>query len=165
MNAIFSRISVREFLPKPVEPEKLERLLRAAMAAPSAGNQQGWAFYVVKNPAVIAQLAECSPYAGCAKNAPVCIVPCTRKSGARHGEYLEIDCSAATENLLLEAVELGLGAVWLGIAPLKERMDAARRVLDLPEDLEAFAFIPVGYPASAHPQQDRYDAGRVHIIE
>ena len=63
--------------------------------------------------------------------------------------------SASVENLLLEANALDLGAVWLGIAPLNERMEAVRNVLDIPEDLDAFAIIPCGYPESFHPQQDR----------
>ncbi len=79
-------------------------------------------------------------------------------------EYAHIDMSASVENLLLEAYSLGLGAVWLGIAPLKERMDAVREVLNIPEDLEAFAIIPCGYPESVRPQQDRFDKDRIHYV-
>ena len=109
MNEIFRRVSVRRFQDRPVGGEKAELLLRAAMAAPSAGNQQPWEFYVVTNRMRLGELAACSPYAGCLKNAPLGIVVCCRKD-CPMPEYAQIDCSAAIENLLLEAVSQGLGA-------------------------------------------------------
>ena len=72
--------------------------------------------------------------------------------------------SAAVENLLLEADELGLGAVWMGISPDEGRMKAVREVLDIPEDLHAFALVPCGYPAEERAQEDRYEESRVHYI-
>lgn len=163
MNAIFRRVSVRKFQDRPVTEEQVERLLRAAMAAPSATNQQPWEFYVVRDRGLLERLAGCHAYSMCAKNAALAVVPCFRKDTA-HPEYAQIDLSAATENLLLEAVELGLGAVWLGIAPIRERMDAVRDILGLPEHLEAFAVVPVGYPEREKPRQDRYDPARVHLL-
>ena len=163
MNSIFHRISVRKYQEKPVEAEKIERMLRAAMAAPSACNQQPWEFYVVRDKDVILQLSKASPYATCAKKAPVVFVPCFRSEG-RAPEYFNIDMSAAVENLLLEADELGLGAVWMGISPDEGRMKAVREVLDIPEDLHAFALIPCGYPAEERAQEDRYEESRVHYI-
>jgi nitroreductase len=139
-------------------------MLRAAMAAPSAGNQQPWEFYVVKNDEVIRKLAATSPYAGCAVNAPMAFVACYRKH-CRMPEYAQIDTSIAVQNLLLEADELGLGAVWLGIAPLQERMDAVRNVMNLPDELEAFAIIPCGYPAEEKKQQDRFEEARIHYMD
>lgn len=79
-------------------------------------------------------------------------------------EYFEIDMSAAVENLLLQADALGLGAVWMGIAPDQGRMDAVRKVLDIPENLHAFALFPCGYPAEERAQEDRYDVNRVHYV-
>ena len=75
-----------------------------------------------------------------------------------------VDMSASVENLLLEADALGLGAVWLGIAPLKERMEAVRTVLNVPENLDAFAIIPCGYPEAVYTQQDRFDKKRIHYV-
>lgn len=164
MNAIFHRVSIRKYQDKPVEAEKIEKLLRAAMAAPSACNQQPWEFYVVTNPETIQKLSETSPYAKCAAGASVVFVPCYRKEGLVAPMYADIDLSAAVENLLLEADELGLGAVWMGISPLPDRMKAVERVLNAPENLAAFALIPCGYPAEARPQQDRYDEARVHYV-
>ena len=165
MNAIFHRVSIRKYKEQEVEQEKVEKMLRAAMAAPSACNQQPWEYYVVTNKNKIEALSKTSPYAGCAKHAPLVFVACYRKEeGIIAPSYQEIDLSASVENLLLEADELGLGAVWMGIAPGIERMEAVRKVLDLPERLNAFALIPCGYPAENRPQQDRYEEKRVHYV-
>ena len=118
---------------------------------------------MVKDKAVIERLSEASPYAKCAKDAPVVFVPCFRSKGIAP-EYFNIDMSAAVENLLLEADELGLGAVWMGISPDEGRMKAVREVLDIPEDLHAFALVPCGYPAEERAQEDRYEESRVHYI-
>ena len=163
MNSIFHRVSIRKYQTKEVEQEKIEQLLRAAMAAPSACNQQPWEFYVVTNKEVIQQLAAASPYAGCAAGAPVVFVPCFRHEGIAP-EYFNIDLSAAVENLLLEADAQGLGAVWMGISPSEERMGAVRKVLNIPSELSPFALVPCGYPAEERPQQDRYEENRVHYV-
>lgn len=164
MNEIFHRVSIRKYQDKPVEPEKIEQLLRAAMAAPSAGNQQPWEFYVVTNRTVIEQLARTTRYSGCAANAPVVIVPVYRED-VIFPMYAQIDLSIACENLWLETDSLGLGGVWLGIAPLEDRMKTVENILGLPEDRQAFALFALGYPAESRPQQDRYDAAKVHFVE
>jgi len=164
MDTIFTRISVRRYQDRPVEPEKIERLLRAAMAAPSAKNDQPWEFYVVANRQVLEQLSRCSPFAGWTKDAPLAIVPCWRKERKIQWEYSLIDLAAATENILLEAVELGLGTVWMGVSPVRERMDIVREILSLPDTLEPFAIVAVGYPAEERPQEDRWDPDRIHVV-
>lgn len=163
MNSIFHRTSVRRYLDKAVEADKIEKLLRAAMAAPSAGNQQPWEFYVVTEKKKLEALAATSPYAGCTKDAPVAFVACYRKK-CMMPEYAQIDLSASVENLLLEADSLELGAVWLGIAPLEDRMKKVKQVLSIPEDLEAFAIIPCGYPVKLNEQQNRYEENRIHKL-
>lgn len=164
MNEIFTRVSVRKFEDKPIEAEKITQLLKAAMQAPSAGNQQPWEFYVVTDKEKIKALSEISPYAGCAKNAPAVIVPCYRTEGVRWDETVLLDLSCATENLLLEAVTLGLGAVWLCAAPMNDRMTKAETVLGNPDGLHVFALVPVGYPAELREQQNRFDESRIHYL-
>ncbi len=164
MDSIFHRTSIRKYKDRAVEPEKVELLLRAAMAAPSAHNQQPWEFYVVTDKEKLAGLAACSPYAGPLLNAPLGFVVCCRADCIAPA-YAQIDCSAAIENLLLEADTLELGAVWMGIAPQQERMDAAREVLSIPENLYAFSFVACGYPAEERRQQDRFDESRIHYIK
>lgn len=163
MNAIFHRVSIRKFLPDEVPQETLTLLLRAAMAAPSAGNQQPWEFYVVKDRAVIQRLSEATPYTLCAAQAPVAIVACMR-TGCLSDAHRLLDMSAATENLLLEADALGLGACWMGIAPNPQWMQNVRSVLALPQNLEAFALIPCGIPAEERAQQDRFEPERIHYV-
>ncbi len=164
MDSIFHRVSVRRFRAQEVEPEKIERLLRAAMQAPSAANQQPWEFCVVRDPALLQQLAQTSPYAGPAAQAPLAIVVVSR-TDSMIPLYNDIDCAIATENLMLEADSLGLGSVMLGIAPLKDRMQAVDAVLGLPENRTAFAIVAVGYPLEEHPQQERYDETRVRYFD
>lgn len=163
MDAIFHRTSVRQYLNQNVEQEKILIMLKAAMAAPSAGNQQPWEYYVVTDKKKLEELANCSPYAGCAKNAPMAFVACYRKN-CMMPEYAQIDTSASIENLLLEADYLGLGAVWLGVAPLEERMERVKEILAIGNELEAFAIIPCGYPVKLRDQEVRYDESRVHWI-
>ena len=164
MNEIFQRISIRKFADRPVEPEKITQILKAAMQAPSAGNQQPWEFFVVTDRERICALSEISPYAGCAKNAPAVIVPCWRTEGLRWNETVLLDLSCAVENMLLEITSLGLGGVWLCAAPLEDRMTKAEAAIGNPAGLRAFAVIPVGYPAEERPQQDRFDESRIHYI-
>ncbi|MBQ7990334.1 MAG: nitroreductase family protein [Oscillospiraceae bacterium] len=164
MDEIFTRVSIRKFEDRPVEPEKITQLIRAAMQAPSAGNQQPWEFFVVTDREKINALSEISPYAACAKNAPAVIVPCYRTEGLRWSETVLLDLSCATENMLLEAVSLGLGTVWLCAAPLNDRMTKAEAALGDPEGLHAFAVVPVGYPAETKQQQDRFDESRIHYL-
>ena len=164
MKEIFTRVSIRKYQPRPVEPEKLTAILRAAMAAPSAGNQQPWEFYVITNPELIAQLSTVSPYSGCAKGAPVVIVSAYREK-LWAPMYAEIDMSIAMENLWLACEEQGLGGVWMGIAPQPERMEAVEQLVGIPEGLRAFAIFPLGYPAEERQQQDRFDENRIHYIK
>ena len=165
MKEIFERISIRKYQDKPVEHEKIEQILKAAMAAPSAGNQQPWEFYVVTNKEKIKLLSEISSYVACAQNAPLVIVPCYRTEGLRWNETVLLDLSAATENMLLEITSLGLGGVWLCSAPLEDRMTKVETTLDIPENLRGFSLIAVGYPAETRPQQMRFDESRIHYID
>lgn len=159
--AIKIRRSVRKYEDKPVEKEKIEELLRAAMQAPSAGNQQPWEFIVVENKETLQQLAKASPYAAPVKNAPLGIVVLAKDEFLKFPSCWQQDLSAATENMLLKAVELGLGAVWLGIAPEKERMEFIKALFRLPQGVRPFALLAIGYSSENH-FVDRFDASRIH---
>ena len=164
MNAIFTRTSVRKFEDRPVEKEKIEKLLQAGFVAPSAGNQQPWEFYVVTKRETIEALAKTSPYAGAAAKAPVVLVIAARKD-VIFPTITDIDCAIATENLWLELEELGLGGVMMAVAPVPERMEAVGKILNLPDNQYAFALLPFGYPVGKKPQVDRYDAKKIHWVE
>ncbi len=160
---IFRRVSIRKYQDRPVEDEKMIMLLKAAMAAPSAGNQRPWEFYAINKPDILAKLSACSPYAGCAQNAPAAIVICYRKE-IPMPDFALIDCAIAGENILLEAVDQQLGAVMLAVAPIKDRMDAVKQVLKMPDSLEPFMLIPVGYPAENPAPKQNWDSSRVHHV-
>ncbi len=164
MNAIFTRVSTRQFESREVESKYIIKILRAAMAAPSAMNQQPWEFWVINDKDLILQLSKATPYSKPAANAPVVIVPCYNTKNLRVPEMVNIDMAISVENILIEAEELGLGAVMLGIAPNEERMKAVEKILNLPENFRAFTIIPVGWPLNKHPQEDRYEPSRIHVI-
>ena len=164
MKEIFQRVSVRRFADRAVEDAKVEQVLRAAMAAPSAGNQQPWDFYVVTSKDKLQALSQVSPYAGCAAHAPMAIVSAYRQEGCRFPQYAQIDLAIAMENLWLEAHSLGLGGVWLGVAPEEDRMEKVEKILPIAPGQRAFAIFPLGYPAEENTQQDRFKAERIHYI-
>ena len=163
MNSIFHRISVRKYEDKPVEKEKIMEILKAGMQAPSACNQQPWEFYVVTDKEKIQKLSKVTPYTGCAAGAPVVIVPVYHTEGLVAPSFAQIDMAIAQQNIWLETDEIGLGGVWLGIAPIEERMKEVEEIVGIPEDQRAFAIFPLGYPAEERAQQDRFDESRIHF--
>ncbi len=147
-----------------MEKEKITAILRAAMQAPSAGNQQPWEFYVITDKKKLEALSKVHPYSGMVKDAPVAIVSAYRKE-CWMPEYAQIDLSIAMENLWLETDAQGLGGVWLGIAPLEDRMKDVEDIVGIPDTLRAFAVFPFGYPAEERTQQDRFDTSRIHWVD
>jgi nitroreductase len=162
LECMMGRRSTRKYTTEPVADESIEKLLRAAMAAPSAGNQQSWRFVVLRDRAARQRVASCSPYAGMLPDAAVGIVVCGETIGEKHPGYWVQDCSAAVENILLAACALGLGAVWLGFHPNEGRATCCAEVLGLPESVVPLAVISIGHPAETKPPADRYNPEFVH---
>lgn len=163
IDIILKRRSIRNYLPRPVEQEKLVLLLHAAMAAPTACNSQPWEFIVVTDPEIMEGLRQ-NLYAG-RYNAPAAIVVCANldianNSAARH--YWLQDCSAATENILIAAVGLGLGAVWIGVYPLPSVIQRVNQVLSIPDTVIPLSVVYVGYPAEEKSPRTQYDDHRVY---
>ena len=159
---VLLRRSIRKYTAEPVPHELVERLLRAAMAAPSAGNQQPWQFLVIRERSILDAVPDVHPYSTMVPLAPLAILICGDRRLERWPQYWEQDCAAATENLLIAATQLGLGAVWLGVYPLEERVDGLRALLSLPAHITPFALVPVGWPAEDKPLVERYDEERIH---
>jgi len=160
--AILSRRSIRLYEPGEVSEEMVNKLLAAAMSAPSAGNQQPWEFIVIRERAKMLAIREVHPHAPMLDKAAVAIVVCGNKSREKYKNYWVLDCSAATQNVLLAAHALGLGAVWLGVYPNEERLVPISRLLGLPGEVVPLSIISIGYPAEEKPAADRFDAGRIH---
>ena len=164
LNTILKRTSIRSYENKPVEKEKIEKLLRAGMAAPTAMNKQPWHFVVVTDKGQLQKLSEANPYAAMAAKAPLAIVVCGDMNKAAEGDARELwvqDCSAATENILLAATGMGLGAVWTGTYPSKERCTDVAKVLGLPESLIPLNTIVIGYPDADVSPKDKWNTENI----
>ena len=156
LTAIARRRSVRRFTSAEVTPEQVDTLLRAAMAAPSAGNQQPWRFIVVRDRKILDAVPDFHPYCAMIKQVGVAVVVCGDTSVQKYPGYWVQDCSAAIQNLLLAATDLGLGAVWTGIHPDGPREEGCRKLFKLPPDVIPLAVIPVGVPEKEPAAVDRY---------
>jgi nitroreductase len=162
LEAIRTRRSIHRFQDRPVPEELIEKLLRAAMSAPSASNSQPWQFVVITDRQILRQVPIINPYAEMAEYAPLAILICADTRLDRSPWYWPVDCAAAAENMLLAAHGLGLGAVWTEAWPREERMDGFHGLLKLPEPVIAHSLIVVGYPDEQLPPEDRYHLDRVH---
>lgn len=159
LDNIATRTSVRDYEARPVEKEKIEKMLRAAMAAPTAMNKQPWHFVVVDQRNVLDALAGANPYAKMLKKAPLAIVVCGNTDKMIEGggrDFWIQDGSAATENLLLAAHAMGLGAVWTGAYPSEERCISISKVLSLSDNLIPLNMIVVGYPAEQPQPKQKF---------
>ena len=162
---IMTRVSVREFTGEKISAEQIDTLLRAAMAAPSAINKQPWAFIVVTDEEVLAQLGEALPYSRCSNHPACAIIPCGDLSKAIEGPmgaFWVNDVSAATENILLAAHAMGLGAVWTGLHPDMKRVEMVQSMLNLPEHIIPLCVVPVGVPAEQPAVKDKYQPANIH---
>ncbi|MCD5417431.1 nitroreductase family protein [Candidatus Bipolaricaulota bacterium] len=154
---ITKRRSIRRFTGAEIGQKKLETILKAAMAAPSANNKQPWRFLVVTQKEKIVALCKAHPYAGFGVDAGAVIIPFGLKEGYK---WFDQDMAAATQNLLLSAANLGLGATWCGMDDA--RQTAMRKIVNLPDQQYAFALIPIGVPSEEKPARTQYDKTKVH---
>lgn len=162
LEAIHTRRSIRKYTDRPVPRELVTELLRAAMSAPSAVNAQPWIFIVIDDRKLLDEVPTFSPYAGMCREAPLAILVCGDTTLEKVPGYWVQDCSAATQNLLLAAHDAGLGAVWTGIYPMKDRVEGFRRAFGLPEHVIPLAFVPLGYPDQKPGPQDRFDKTKIY---
>lgn len=163
---IMARRSIRRFTDEPVSREQIELLLRAAMAAPSASNRRPWEFVVVTEPERLSRLRRGLLFGR--QNAPVGIVVCAnmrRTYPPPAQEFWIADCSAATQNILLAATGLGLGAVWIGVYPVPPQVAWVRGALHLPRHIAPLGLVNVGHPAQHKPPRTQYDPRRVRWEE
>jgi nitroreductase len=163
MTAILTRRSIRKFLDKIIPDDAIETILKAAMYAPSAGNQQPWEFVVIEDRDTLSKITEVHPHSKMLLEAPVAILICGNLSRVKHEGFWVQDCSAAAQNLLLAAHSLGLGSVWLGVYPRGDRVEGMKKLLELPENVWPLAIIALGYPGEKKEQPDRFDGSRIHF--
>ncbi len=161
LDAILTRRSIRKFTSDPVSEEILTQLLKAAMAAPSSKNEQPWVFVIIDDRHLLDGIPSFHPYAAMIRQAPVAILTCADPRRFLSEEIWIQDCAAATQNMLLAAHGLGLGAVWLGIYPRKERVEGIKRLLHLSDPLIPFSLVVLGHPAEHKPPVRRFDPNRI----
>lgn len=162
MRDILSRRSIRKYTADRVSEQDVEDLLRAAMAAPSAGNAQPWHFVILTERHLLDAIADFHPYAAMAREAPAGIVLCGDPSLEKYPGFWVQDLSAAMENLLIAAQSKGLGAVWVGVYPNEKRVQDMRKLLGIPQSIIPFAFVPFGHPAETKPPSQRFNPERIH---
>ncbi len=162
MDALCSRRSIRRYTAVPVPDSVIVEILRAAMHAPSAGNEQPWQFVLITDRAILEEVPRFHPHAAMVTHAPVAILVCGDLEREKHRGFWVQDCSAATQNILLAAHAKGLGAVWVGIFPREDRVKGFRKLLGLPGHIVPLALVPVGFPAVRKPVDERFDPSRIH---
>ncbi|MCP1223717.1 nitroreductase family protein [Sebaldella sp. S0638] len=162
MNSIFARRSIREFLDKPVESEKIDQILRAGMQAPTARNQRAWEFIVVTSQEDKEKVSQMSPFSKLAAKAAVLIILVGNKDKMTVPEKWQQDMGACTQNMLLQIVKEDLGGVWLGVYPTQERVDALKDIFNLPDNIIPFGVVCFGYSDKKNTFKDRYDESAVH---
>lgn len=172
MKAILDRRSIRKYTNEKVSDRDVRMLLMAAMEAPSAGNEQPWEFILVTDKNIMARIMEFQPHSKMLKKAPLAIVICgntenvveNKKLRKKYkGVFWYLDCAAAVENILIEAQYLGLGAVWLGIYPIKDWINGIKELFNLPDQIIPFAVVSVGQPAEKKKSGNRYNDKKIHL--
>jgi len=162
MTTLYSRRSIRLYNAKSVPGNVVQDILRAAMCAPSAGNERPWHFIVLTDRALLDEIPKIHPFAAMLKQAQTAILVCGDVALEKYKGYWALDCAAASQNILLAAHAKGLGAVWCGVYPTEDRVMNLKKLLNLPEHIVPFSLIPLGFPAEVKEPVERFDGSRVH---
>ena len=163
MKEIFSRRSIRKYTDQPVDQEQINQLLRAAMYAPSAGNEKPWQFVIIKDRDKLNEITSFHPHTQMLKEAPIAIIACADTSDVKYdGAFWIQDMSAAIQNILLQGESLGLGTCWCGVYPKEQLVENVSRLTNLPEHIIPVAIIAVGHPAEQREVRERFNPDRVH---
>jgi nitroreductase len=162
MDAILTRRSIRKYLPDPVNRDVIENVIKAGMNAPSAGDEQPWHFVIIDQHDLLEKISEVHPYAKMLKGTPAAVLVCGDQKVPKFKDFWIQDCSAASQNMLLAAHDLGLGAVWIGVYPAEKMVRELRGLLNTPEHVAPFSIIAMGYPAEEKSGRLRYDTSRIH---
>ena len=159
---ILTRRSIRKYNKKTIPEELIQKILQAAFHAPSAGNQQPWHFVILDDRKILNVIHTFHPSAKMLKDADKAILVCGDLDLEKFKGFWMIDCAAATENILLAAHSLGIGACWLGLYPREGRVAGMRKLLKLPSSIIPFAIVSLGFPAEIKSVEDRYTPLRIH---
>lgn len=165
-DVLLNRRSVRKFTSKKVGKDIIDELMHAAMSGPSAMNRKPWEFFVVQDPKILEKVIGCMRYANYGANTAIIVAgDITKIISKQVKEFWVQDCSAATENILLRATDLGLGTVWCGAYPDEGVSNALKEVLGAEDNIVPLNVVLVGYPDCEIEPRDQYDEAKVHMIE
>ena len=162
INLLKTRRSIRMMKTMPLSETQIEKILTAAMYAPSARNQQPWHFVVVTDRSILNEVTEIHPYSAMLIQAPLAILVCADHNLEQSTGYWVQDCSAATQNILIAAHGMGLGAVWLGVYPRDERISGLKVLFNIPENVTPLSLIAIGYADEEKAIPERYKSERIH---
>jgi nitroreductase len=162
LQAIKTRRSIRKFTSQKISDETIKKILEAAMYAPSARNTQSWHFILIDDRRILNELPKLHPYAEMMYEAQHAILVCGDLNMEKMVEYNGVNCSAATQNIMLAAHDLGIGSVWLGVYPRKERMEPLVKLFELPEHIVPMMLIPLGYSNEDFETPDRFHQDKIH---
>lgn len=163
LEAIFNRRSIRQYTDRPVGDDIIETILKAAMYAPSAVNKQPWHYIVFRDRQMMEKIILLHQNASMLRHADAAILVCWDENLQHDTGYGPVDCSAATQNILLAAYGLGLGSVWVGLYPRIVRMEAIHELFALPHSIRPFSIISLGYPAEEKKSPSRFNRDRIHF--
>jgi nitroreductase len=163
LEVIATRRSIRKFTDKKVDYQDIEKCISSAMHAPSAGNQQPWHFIVIDDREILNFIPTIHPFAKMMEEASFAVLVCADLTLEKYPNYWVLDCSAATQNFLLAAHSIGLGAVWLGVYPREERMKPISQLFNLPENVKPLSLIAICYPNEEKIYENRFNKERIHF--
>lgn len=163
MNSIFTRRSVRTYTGEKIPTEKIERILRAGMQAPSARNKQPWEFIVLTDTEKIVEASKFSSYGSAAAKADcVIVILANMRNTDNDMRWFPQDLGACTQNILLQTVEEDLGGFWIGIYPNEDRMQPVTDYFNLPKHIIPYTLVAIGYPAQENKFIDRFVESKIH---
>jgi nitroreductase len=159
---LITRRSIRKYTGEKISEEKIKALIKAGMYAPSARNKRPWHFIIVDDIEVLKKIMKIHPYSSMLSEASHAIVVCGDEKLENGPGYYKLDCSAATQNILLAAHSMGIGAVWLGVEPRSERIKGIRSILTLPDHIQPLSVISVGVPVKIPSEiPDRFEPEKI----
>ena len=165
MKIIYSRKSVRHFTNRAVTKDQLNQILRAGMSAPSAMNQQPWEFFVITDHKTLLELSKGLTSTPMLDKISAAIIVCgntDKKEKLNEAAYWILDCSAASENILLAVEALGLGTVWTAVYPDNNKISFVRKTLRIPYNYIPLNCIPIGYPTGEDKPKDKFKPEKIH---
>jgi nitroreductase len=162
-SAILKRRSIRKYSNKKLPKQVVNDLLKAAMYSPSAMNNQAWQFIVIDDRPKLDEVLKVITHAEMLRSAQTAILICGDLNLEKNIDYIQQNCSAATQNMMLWAYGVGLGSCWIGVYPVQETVSGLQKLFNLPEHVIPISMVSLGYPAENPIADERFKTEKVHF--